>query len=437
MKMLNKKANKIIIIIALISYFPTSYATERIDILSQQTKFGTIVRDAGKDNSIICDQTGAYTGSPSFIYYKIGSSSNANSLHLSGVDTIFDFEIFDNVVYFCGVKNNTTGGYGVLGYFSLTGFPYTTVKYLNVPLFRRLKRIEVGNMAGSTHMVAVGDGIQDYAVLVDAVDNGGTWTMNFLNSEDNDYKFVDLAITESYVVVISYVFENITYSARAINFAKPTIPGGTLSPISVQWVEVCSQASPYMRIEACEKDTYVVVVANGVNLIGTSGFTIAAYNYVGHISTNFLSEPYDRVYLNDIVYDKTSKMFELLFYFKTDSSKFSVIYNLIPAMESGNVTASGHLYNDVDITSLDLSGNNLYHVIATGIHTTSLNYIAHFLYHYALWDNCMEQHYNLVTKISPPIRQEFLDIGLVSIEQVPKEITESEKSVPTLNLCME
>ena len=410
-----------------------THATERTDILYTQPIGGTLVRDIGNNRSIICDKTGGNSNTPSFTMFIPGSSTL--SLIIIDVDTIFDFEVFNDNVFFCGVKNNATGGYGVLGYFPLAGFPSTTVNYLKVSLFRRVRKLEVGYMMGHTHIIAIGDGIHGRAELVDAVDLGTTWNMNFFDASDDAPMFIDLAITDNYVVVAAIVNEGITCRARIYYFDKPTTPLGTLGPTNVPWRDIYDEASADIIIESCTGNAFVVAIASGVNVIFNTRFIIVAYDAFNHISTNHLVENTPLAKLEDIEYEKSTKVLELMLYINDGDTKYSVIYTLIPAMATSNLNAAGHLFYDICLSSLDKCSAQSNHFIAIGNYKLGANYMVHVLYDFNQWDRCSEYTENMIVKRDPFVDIGELAFGHVDYTQNPTTYIPSDKTVNTFISC--
>lgn len=411
----------------------TTFATERDVILTAQAPKGTLVRDLG-DKSMICNQIGESNGSPSFTLYNPGVST-APEIFID-IDTILDFEVYNDTIYFCGVKSNATGGYGILGYFPISGFPLTTVSYLNVPIFRRVRKMEVGNMMGHTHMVAIGDGIHGKAELVDANNLGSVWDMNFFDANDKEPWFVDLAITDNYVLVASTIRMGITIRARIFYFDKPTTPGGTLGPTAVPWRDIYNEASTHMIIEPCIGDAFVVAMTSGINLIGQTSFIIVAYDgYNTHISTNRITEYHRKATLEDIEYYDSLRVTELLLYIDEGETKYSVIYNLTSAMSTGNLSATGRIYDKVCLNSLDKKTANARHFLASGINKTGFNYIEHIIYDFIQWTQCSDYHENMVSKQDPFYNKDDYIFGLVSYGQKPVPLMASDKYVYVNNKC--
>lgn len=419
----------LLLLLATLLFNSVAIATERIDIITRQSSYETIIRNIDDTKSLICDQTGI----PFFIMYIEG----VPTLYMITIDldTVYDFEIFNDTVFFCGVKNNGTSGYGVLGYFPMAGFPSTTVSYLNVPLFKRVKRIEVGEMSGQTHMVAVGDGIQGKAELVDAIYLGFSWDMNFFSAENDSIAFTDLAITDTYVVVTGFCAQYYSVSpARIYYFKKPT-SGGTLAYPSIQWIEIEQRSSENIIIEACQGDAFVVALANGKNEIGKTSFTLVAYDALSFLSKNSITEPFRFVRLRDIKYYAPSKSSELLLYVDDGEFHHSVVYTLTSAMAYGTSIATGHKYNNVFINSLDWNRDINNHFVASANRPKSLANIQFILYDFSQWGDCLEYAVNEVKKIdyvSVPYKTDF---GHVSYEQNPAMRVAAEKKLNVNNDC--
>lgn len=121
---------------------------ERTDTLFDHTKSGTIIRDWVDSRSMVSYRT---TNS-NVAFTLVTEGASIAPIIYTEIDTVFDFEIYNDTVYFCGVRNKI----GVWGYFDITTFPYTTLFYLDMPLLSRAVKLEVTNMAGSTHVVMVG-----------------------------------------------------------------------------------------------------------------------------------------------------------------------------------------------------------------------------------------------------------------------------------------
>ena len=234
---------------------------------------------------------------------------------------------------------------------------------------------------------------------------------------------------------MSRYYEKLLFTdLRALYFKKPLSAGATFSVTVVPWVQVADLMGGVVSMESCEKNAFVVAVNDGANVIGTTGFIIAAYDGMTHLSTNYLLEQYDRVLLRDLVYDPQLKVLEIALNILYNNTARSVIYNLNPAMATGTYTAQGRFYDDFSITSLDLASFK-YHIVATGVRASSLDYIRQFHFDYLLWDACFERCENVVRKIDPPEQDGKAKFGFVSYEQVPELKYESEKVVPVKNIC--
>ena len=418
----------LLLILATTMHCSTAVATERVDIITRQSHHGTIIRHISDKKSMICDQT----NNPFFILYTEGAAMV--DMFDVDLDTVYDFEIFNDIVYFCGVKSNITGGYGVVGYFPLAGFPSTTIYYLSVPLFRRVKRLEMGIMGGQTHLLAVGDGIHGRAELLDAIYLGAGWDMHFFDADNKEIVFTDLAITDTYVVVTAYQKHNYYVPARIYYFKKPT-SNGSFTYSYIPWIEIESRSSHDIIIEACQEDAFVVALAAGVNEVGTTRFLLVAYDSLNFLSKNIITEPYGYARLRDIKYYAPSKSSELLLYVNDEQNRHSVIYTLTSAMEYGTSFATGHLYSSVFINSLDRNRTLHSHFVASANNAESTANIQHILYDFSQWGNCLEYAVNEVKKIDYSEDPQNELFGHVSYEQNPDGVHTSGKQEYLKNIC--
>lgn len=425
-----KYLKSVVLIIITISFCSTAVATEREDLLlTAYAKSDVIVRDLGSNKCMICNQF-----YPSFFLVTTGVTS-APQLYLHpNLDTIFDFEVFGGNVYFCGVKN----GYGVLGYFPVAGFPFTTVQYLNVPSSLRLRRLEVGTMAGQTHMVAIGDGAKGYAEIVDAIDLGSSWAMHFFDASDATVVLTDLAITESHVVVSFY---NITIGpavyAKVLFLDKPTTPGGTFSPLYFQWRLAGQNSSTNIVIEACEEDAFELAYAAGLNIPGHHSVSVVAFNGTTVYASIGISEQCDAyVQVKDMEYYKSDKYSELLLDFYETGNHRSIVYHLDPVFALGNDNARGHLFEGYHITSLDQISSMPMHFWAAGINKTSVDQVGLYMYDFHYWWDCTRYISNDTKIILDCDDGAKLLFSHVEIEQIPNAVVEGNKGIRVENQCI-
>lgn len=425
----------VLLILAITFNHEYAYATERIDRINYKPDHGTLVRYLGNDTSVICDQWGVSVNAPSFFLVTPFVTSTMIPRAIIDIDTVFDFEIYNDVVYFCGVKNTATGGYGVIGYFHISGFPAPSVNYLNIPVFRRITRLEVGDMQGSTHIVAIGDGIHGKAELVDAIDFGASWSINLFDAADANYKFLDLAITDTHVIVASAYRDVLLRFARVLYFKKPSVP----SPNPITYIS-CLDLSIVVGIDcivkSCEDDAFVLAISDGEVFYGTSSFTIIAYNGTNHISTNHIMEQMEGIYLKDIEYYAQDRKLEVLLYSSNPNSRYSVIYNLTQTMASTNIWAYGHKYDNAEMMSLDLCRDQPGCFVSSGINWANYSRIDQLFYTYNQWGDCLTSQNKVVKKINSSEKDKEFLYGFVDYEQSPSEKVASEKYERITNICI-
>ncbi len=432
-----EKHLKIVLLLSSALIFHSNvFAIEREDLLHYQTSSEVIVRDLGNNTYMICDQHLSGSGNPTFMKVTVGNT--LESYIVVDVDSVYDFEVLGGIAYFCGVK----GGRGILGYFPYASLsPSVLVQYLAVPTSQRLRKIEVGTMAGQTHMVAIGDGLKGNAEIVDAIDMVTSWGMHFFDATDAFVMLSDLAITDKYVVVSFY---NKTLppdpsgiaDVKVLFLDKPTIYGSTFSYWSFPWRLAIIQSVPRSTIEACEKDAFVVAAHAAVCPTGTYSVFVSAFTGMNLHASIWINEPTNaRVSVKDLRYYKEKKITELLLDFYEEQDHRSVVYHLESNMTTGTHTAKGHWFDGVYVTSLYTNSLMPEHFFAAGT-KNSWNNIELFLYHYNQWGTCTDYEECTTKAIEKCDGREWLSFERFDIEQIPLQKYESSKGVDIENKCM-
>ena len=350
------------------------------------------------------------------------------------IDTVFDFEIYKDTVYFCGVKNSNTGGYGILGYFPISAFTTSSVYYLKMPHFRRAKRVEVGSFLGNTNMIAIGDGIDGHATIVDAKRQSASWIMDFSEAADEKDVFSDLAIIDSFVVVTSYLKNDFVTPARVWFFQKPTTPGSSMFYSFVDWKECFQNASQNILVEACRGNEFVVAATLGKTELGSNAIRIAQFNSKTLNSVVRINEQTSFVWLKDLKFGMDPDV-ELLINTKDENYPHSIIYHIKPYMFSGTHIVDAHSYYPGYITSIDPWFFSLGQFYASGLDLNSLSYIWHYTYNFNTWGMCLSYWDNTIEEIEKPDKKGKSYFDFIRIDQNPDSITPSIKWVDVVLLC--
>ena len=202
----------------------------------ESTNSQTIIRRYEDHADIACYHN---SNKPYFMFYREGVASS-HAMYLDRMDTIFDFEIFNDTVYFSGKQRNSVSGKAVVGYFDATSFlssSPTNVSYISLPSMDVVKAIEVKNFAARKHVVGIGKSLTSMSMMVDMIDESSYWKVNFSEVGGDSIILHDLAVTDSFVVVTSTMktFFMLT-TGRLWYIPKPFTPGQSLFPnFQVHW----------------------------------------------------------------------------------------------------------------------------------------------------------------------------------------------------------
>ena len=90
------------------------------------------------------------SGIYSFYILKEGASNVWRITIDYPISVINDFEIIDDMLYFCGADN----GYGVIGQLSLSNI--TNINIISLPFLKEASKIKLRNISGVTHVFGIG-----------------------------------------------------------------------------------------------------------------------------------------------------------------------------------------------------------------------------------------------------------------------------------------
>ena len=402
----------------------------------------TIIRDVDATHMLVCGEKNNH-------YYSFTLVSTGTGLHPEMtvfVDSIFDFEVYNGSdVYFCGSTKNGTGSYAMLGHFSLTGFPYSTVEYVSLPWFYRLRKIDIGWFSNRLHMVAIGDAVNGKNAVVDAITNSSYWQIYYsMIDTNNKCRLSDVAITDSFVVATS------TYKNGLLGFLhtriwyipKPTGSGNTLQFSTCRYQNVNETATTPLLIKWCEGDVFVTVAKDYMTLHGyvgtpsTSFFRVKAYDgYLSIHSVFWGYESYINPRLKDISYDPDNKVLDCLINVGSNSSQHNVVYHLNQPLSLNPGFAKGHAYDDIAINSLDKKASQPGHFIAVGnpVAETETSYL--LKYKYDIWNSCFDTDSVYVSFETPNYTP--IDNGLVynNVLLVPQKTYTDTKEHQKMTVC--
>lgn len=191
----------------------------------------TIIRHYEMQKDVVCVRR---EGGPFFMLLEEGVSLS-RLIHVDMYD-VTDFEIYEDTVYFCGRKNGTLGSIARVGFFPVSGFStlgITPVNYLDFPWMEDLKALEVSFYSMRKHLVTIGETLKNEAMLVDAIDDGVAWNVNYSVINDPNVVFRDLAVTDTWVVATSVSREvGLCKKGIIMFFKKPSVAGTAVTQYS-------------------------------------------------------------------------------------------------------------------------------------------------------------------------------------------------------------
>ncbi len=311
---------------------------------------------------------------------------------------VYDFEILDDIVYFCGTSANNTA---VMGYFSLTNFPMTPVYTCTIPLMSSCRKLEVGYLNGTRHVVMTGDAILGTSHIVDARDMGSNqWNfiISYFNDKINIYD--DVAITDNYVVISARDTSKNGYFYR---FDYPANNTSLLPQLGKIYIRFNLNFSGEILLDRCLGDTlaYSAMIGSGNFVIGL--YNVHAYNtynqYRASTSGNYL--------LTQFKYNSSVRQANTLIYNSTSGS--TEIYKIgQTAGPGGNlIIPTGHKYDGESLLSLDTKSVGWF--IASGWGDNG--YLRIYRYTNTAWQQCATQSFIASNGIKLPTENKSFSLS--------------------------
>ena len=386
---INLKSTICIITFILISFVGNVRADEVVRCnIDELSSAGSIIRHYKDNMDVACYHS---TSDPIFMIYKEGSPTTY-VLYLDYMDTIYDFEIYHDTIYFCGNSYYHRVGTSVVGYFAVSSLLSTSpanVAYISLPAMETIRAIEVAWFASRKHVVGVGAGINSKGMMVDLIDEGAFWKVNSSEVGGDTITLLDLAITENFVVVTaSQKIDMLFTYGRLWYFNKPTTAGQSIFPGNpVLLVHDHTVGSKYL-IRHIVGDYFVSAHDHSSWIMGSVPITVSYFYGLTHDrSFTIYEESEDFVKLGDINLTEASRRVDLLLYglFKNVGGYFlgSVIYE-IPNTTSIPAILSAHIYDGIFFESLDhkwVSNIDDQHFVSSGNVPTGYGTPYYLTYH--------------------------------------------------------
>lgn len=142
---------------------------------------------------------------------------------------ILDFEIFENIVFFCGVLDPAAPD-AIMGYFSLNNFDTSTVYFDTLEDWAEFSKLDVFRVEDQIHVVMTAKYHNGRGTMVDAREySTNSWAYCDADFGNRYYSFYDVAVTDSYIVFTSFGddFQSSSYLMQSVLWfiKKPTSSG--------------------------------------------------------------------------------------------------------------------------------------------------------------------------------------------------------------------
>ena len=251
-------------------------------------------------------------------YYVDRSSGLVFSFTLPLYYDIADFEIYNDNVYFCG-SNNTDPYWGYFNidsvffysgdvHFAMINLPVNNngAAYIDVPL-----NLDVFEESGKIHVVMVGSGYENYTYcgyIAEAWQASLGWSFQYTMDTSHTVLYKDVAVTDSYVVVLGGTYTSISYPAigslkhRILYYDRPT---GSATQSIFEYAAGTFPATSVNVPARVTDNSIFSPIPTGMHIIHTKsdGFatvcTDSDYDCVISFYQDPVYDPYERVEFSD------------------------------------------------------------------------------------------------------------------------------------------
>lgn len=377
-------------VLALLSLLPPSAAGQELIRECNVKGEPSLVRACSENVWMVYYEDGF---GPSFA--KVTSTgATADNIWLIGlIAHVTDFEIVNNILYFCGISANNTA---VMGYFSLTNFPSTLVYTCTVPMISNCRKLEAGYFNGTRHVLMVGDALGT-SHIIDARDMGSNqWNFNISTYSSEDDFYDDVAVTDNYVVISA---RDTAGKARLYRFNYPAANFPLLPQYNVSYMIPNHSCQGEVLLDRCVGDTVAYLTRTS-----STGFAVGICSMPGnflacHIRLASNTNPFE---LKDIKYNASVRHADAMMYDLANGS--TSIFHITHPIILGGLTPwiisysyTGHLFNNQKLMSLDALSNGRFIASGSGFNETGLLDI--YRYKYDTWLLCFNS--TLISMTAP------------------------------------
>lgn len=317
-----------------------------------------------------------------YIVSSTGASTPCMSLKNDSI-RITDFEIFNDVVYFCGyMKNNAW--YAMMGRFSLFTFPNSLVTYDTLSDVATFDKMDVFSAEEQVHVVMTakqtydgGQSVTIYTIVDAAKQTDGSWLYSVLDNTEKPLFFDDVAVTDNFVVYTARSLRDDNYKALNTTelwyFDKPTTLGTPVLTSSVNLRYLYNWPDGQVLIEHLDEDRFVIAGRKDMDDLISNYFIGFSYNGTCKV---ILDESIDTRDVLDIKYNGEENNCDVLVWRPQSETWTSRVFT-IPISNHYNATSTVGMrtFKDVEVQSIDFLTSAPNYFIASGcnIYVSKLN----------------------------------------------------------------
>lgn len=333
----------------------------------------SIIRHCGGDTTVVC----CNSNQPYFML--LDESSNISYPLFLPINKVWDFEIDNDTVYFCGNTILSGIDIGVIGHFDVTLLAspsMVNVNYIYLDKMKNISALEVGHFAGQKHVVVIGDDIDPAHRtnrILDLIEFPTFWAVYSDGADGYKEHFSDLAITENYVVATSILPDN---NGRVWYYNKPSTPlAATIFNGNADYSDMTYPIKGKYLVRHRQDDEFVTACTNDtINDWHAVEYCLSYYNGLTYINSMFFWVPYPLQYpsLMDItigqchlphIGNTVDVLLSGPFYDPYGLTNKSVIFEF-PYGVWGYSSSDGHAHNGVILTSLNAAEG--LHIVSSG-----------------------------------------------------------------------
>lgn len=353
--------------------FPNFLSAQDLTRELMSASNSTIIRQ-WKADKWLCYNRGK--GNEFYAVSTTGSTTPYMTLENDSI-TITDFEIFDDTVYFCGYKDSTTR-IAMMGYFPLTTFPNSIVKYNTLSDVVSFNKMDVFSAEGQVHVemtatLTYGE-VHAFYTIVDARENSdGSWMYYVLDKPEKGLIFDDVAVTDSFVVFTGRSLRDDNYEAFNTTelwyFYKPTMYGVPVFLTSVDIRCLYNWPVGQVIIEHLFADIFIIALRKGSDVIVSSFYHGLSYNTTCKL---ILDDSIDTREVLDVKYNKSNSRYDILACRQNNEMLTSRIFT-IPLTNHYNPSGTVQMrtFRNKEIQSIDFLSLAPNQFVASGHNNTS------------------------------------------------------------------